>query len=168
MHVLGSTNSILLSPVFIRLLPDLSSAYCPRSPVCLLSLKHASGRGLLLIGHRPLVPTGRRGSDALPETHRQRRLSGCVWALQTQPCNSPDRLADPAVRAKRARFVLDWCWRFISERQVYCNTVIYIDTCTRTELLRPLFNAYIIICTLIHVNSLWAALSSAGTSGSNH
>lgn len=53
-----SANSILLSSVFIQLLPDVSSAYCPCSPVGLLSLEHAPGRGLFLIGHRPSVPTG--------------------------------------------------------------------------------------------------------------
>lgn len=58
-----STNSILLSSVFIQLLPDLSSAYCPGCPVGLLSLEHASGRGLLLIGHQPSVPTG--GGDQM-------------------------------------------------------------------------------------------------------
>lgn len=60
-----SANSIILSSVLIQLLPDLSSAHCPCSPVGRLSLAHASGQGLLLIGHRPLVPMG--GSDALPE-----------------------------------------------------------------------------------------------------
>lgn len=48
------TNSILLSSVFIQLLPDLWSAYCPCSPVGPLSLE----QGLFLIGRWPSVPTG--------------------------------------------------------------------------------------------------------------
>lgn len=61
--------------------------------MALLSLEHASGRGLFLIGHQPSVPAGEggggveRGSDAAARTGGQRRLSGCVWALHTRSHN---------------------------------------------------------------------------------
>lgn len=88
---MSSTNSVLLSSVFIQLLPDPSSAYCPCSPAGLLSLEHASGQGLFLIRHQPLVPAG-EGSASLPELMVSEDYLAVFGALQPQSYNSPDPL----------------------------------------------------------------------------
>lgn len=104
--------SVLLRSVFVQLLPDFSSAYCVCSPVGLLSLEHASGRGLFLIGHRPSVPTWIGGLGfgggirSSARTHGQRRLSGCVWALQTQSYCSLDWLTHWSILSKEAESCL--------------------------------------------------------------
>lgn len=129
-----STNSIFFSSVFIQLLPDLSSAYCPCSHVGLLSLEHASGQELFLIGHRPSVPTG--GWDALPELvvskdylvvfelYRLSRVT--LWI---------DSHTNPSSQKKQTHVILKL--RFISDGQVY-STMRWI--CRNAEITSNFFS----------------------------
>lgn len=84
----------------------------------LLSLEHASGRGLFPIRHRPSVPTGGRGSDALPELAVNKDYL-VVFELYRRSLIALriDSHTDPSSQKKQHRVWL--ILRSISERQVY-------------------------------------------------